>query len=53
MSIQFSQILTRGDKIKILVLLIVASCAWFFVWREYKKPIDINWQDAQVQHIER
>lgn len=48
MAIKFSQVFTRGDRIKIGILLIVAGIAWVVVWREYKKPIDINWDKPPV-----
>jgi len=46
MAIKFSHVYTKGDKIKIAILLIVATVSWIIVWREYKKPMNIDWQTS-------
>jgi len=50
MTVKFSQVFTRGDKIKIGILLAVAALCWVIVWKEYKKPLDFNWQEGMITH---
>ena len=39
MSVKFTDVVNKGDMIKISILLIVAAVLWTWVWTESKKPI--------------
>ena len=53
MAIKFSHAFTKGDVVKISILLIVASICWVVVWREYQKPYDIHWVQPNVVKAKR
>ena len=49
MTIRFSDAFTRADWIKIGILIVVASGAWYWVYLEYQKPlVDDNWQVPEI-----
>ena len=39
MRIKFTDVLNRGDLIKMIILLIISILCWTWVWHEFKKPI--------------
>jgi len=39
MAIKFSDVVTKADWTKIIILLVISTICWVWVWNEYKKPI--------------
>ena len=39
MSIKFKDVMTKGDWVKMTILVILAVVCWTWVWIEYQKPI--------------
>ena len=39
MTVKFTDVLSKGDVIKISILLIVAAGLWIWIWTEAQKPI--------------
>lgn len=50
MSFSISQVMTRGDWIKMLVLLVAAMGAWYYVLQEYTKPFSLT-DDIRTQQM--
>lgn len=50
MSFSISQVMTRGDWIKMLVLLVAAMGAWYYVLQEYTKPFTLT-DDIRIQQM--
>lgn len=53
MTVKFTDVFSKGDWVKISVLLVVAVAAWSWVWTEYKKPIlPEGFEQDYFTHIE-
>lgn len=50
--IKVSNVVTKGDMVKITLLLVVATVCWVWVYKEYKKPIIPPEWDRELQPIE-
>lgn len=50
MSLKFSDIITKTDWVKIIILLIVAIICWYWVYKEYQKPIiPPEWEQTLIE----
>jgi hypothetical protein len=39
MTVKLSDVIPKGDFVKIGILIIISVICWVWVWREYQKPI--------------
>lgn len=58
MSFSLSQVMTRADWTKMLILLVAAMAAWYYVLQEYTKPFNLpddirNQQMIEEYQVER
>lgn len=51
MAIKLSDVVSKTDWAKIIILLVVSVSCWIWVWREYQKPIiPPEWGQEVVTH---
>jgi len=52
MAIKFSDVFTKADWTKIIILVIISTLCWAWVWREYQKPIiPLEWGQEWDEEI--
>ncbi|MFA6255161.1 MAG: hypothetical protein WC675_04005 [Patescibacteria group bacterium] len=53
MSIRFNEIITKADWAKIIILVVISTICWIWVWREYQKPvIPPEWDQEWSQTVD-